>query len=84
MVQLINNIYKKLVKKYNDLLAEKQKLNKEVRTEPVVNEATINRKNISDDLELNSVKDSTVRAEPEDTRIKSIGRKIIKNKNSTI
>ena len=68
----------KAVKKYNDLLAEKQKLNKEVRTEPVVNEATINRKNISDDLELNSVKDSTVRAEPQDTRIKVSEERLLK------
>ena len=68
----------KAVKKYNDLLAEKQKLNKEVRTEPVVNEATINRKNISDDLELNSVKDSTVRAEPEDTQLKISEERLLK------
>ena len=68
----------KAVKKYNDLLAEKQKLNKEVRTEPVVNEARINRKNISDDLELNSVKDSTVRAEPEDVRIKVSEERLLK------
>ena len=57
---------------------EKQKLNKEVRTEPVVNEARINRKNISDDLELNSVKDSTVRGEPEDTRIKVSEERLLK------
>tara|TARA_R110000824_G_scaffold148951_1_gene318973 strand:+ start:2224 stop:3645 length:1422 start_codon:yes stop_codon:yes gene_type:complete len=73
---------KKLVadarKKYNELLAEKQKLNQETRTEPVVNEATINRKNISDDLELNSVKDSTVRAEPQDTRIKVSEERLLK------
>ncbi len=65
-------------KKYNELLAEKQKLNQETRTEPVVNEATINRKNISDDLELNSVKDSTVRAETEDTRIKVSEERLLK------
>ena len=65
-------------KKYNELLAEKQKLNQETRTEPVINEATINRKNISDDLELNSVKDSTVRAEPEDTRIKVSEERLLK------
>jgi hypothetical protein len=65
-------------KKYNELLAEKQKLNKETRTESVVNEATINRKNISDDLELNSVKDSTVRAEPEDVRIKVSEERLLK------
>lgn len=68
----------KAVKKYNDLLAEKQKLNKEVRTEPVVNEARINSKNISDDLELNSVKDSTVRGEPEDIRIKVSEERLLK------
>ena len=65
-------------KKYNELLAEKQKLNQETRTESVVNEATINRKNISDDLELNSVKDSTVRAEPEDVRIKVSEERLLK------
>ena len=65
-------------KKYNELLAEKQKLNQETRTEPVVNEATINRKNISDDLELNSVKDSTARAESEDTRIKVSEERLLK------
>ena len=65
-------------KKYNELLAEKQKLNQETRTEPVINEATINRKNISDDLELNSVKDSTVRAEPQDTRIKVSEERLLK------
>ena len=65
-------------KKYNELLSEKQKLNQETRTEPVVNEATINRKNISDDLELNSVKDSTVRAEPQDTRIKVSEERLLK------
>lgn len=65
-------------KKYNELLAEKQKLNQEIRTESVVNEATINRKNISDDLELNSVKDSTVRAEPEDVRIKVSEERLLK------
>ena len=73
---------KKLVadarKKYNELLAEKQKLNQETRTEPVVNEATINRKNISDDLELNSVKDSTAKAETEDTRIKVSEERLLK------
>ena len=53
-------------------------LNKEVRTEPVVNEATINRKNISDDLELNSVKDSTVRAEPQDTQLKISEERLLK------
>ena len=53
-----------LEKNIMNYLQKKQKLNQETRTEPVVNEATINRKNISDDLELNSVKDSTVRAEP--------------------
>ena len=65
-------------KKYNELLAEKQKLNQETRTEPVVNEATINRKNISDDLELNSVKDSTVRAEPKDTQLKVSEERLLK------
>ena len=65
-------------KKYNELLAEKQKLNQETRTEPVVNEATINRKNISDDLELNSVKDSTAKAETEDTRIKVSEERLLK------
>ena len=65
-------------KKYNELLAEKQKLNQETRTEPVVNEATINRKNISDDLELNSVKDSTARAESEDIRIKVSEERLLK------
>jgi len=65
-------------KKYNELLAEKQKLNQETRTEPVVNEATINRKNISDDLELNSVKDSTVRAEPKDTQLKISEERLLK------
>ena len=69
-------------KKYNELLAEKQKLNQETRTEPVINEATINRKNISDDLELNSVKDSTVRAEPEDTRIKVSEERLLKIRTS--
>ena len=44
----------------------------------MVNEATINRKNISDDLELNSVKDSTVRAEPEDVRIKVSEERLLK------
>ncbi len=65
-------------KKYNELLAEKQKLNQETRTEPVVNEATINRKNISDDLELNSVKNSTVRAEPKDTQLKVSEERLLK------
>ena len=65
-------------KKYNELLAEKQKLNKEVRTEPVVNEAKINNKKISDDLELNSVKDSTARGEPEDTQIKVSEERLLK------
>ncbi len=65
-------------KKYNELLAEKQKLNQETRHEPVVNEATINRKNISDDLELNSVKDSTAKAETEDTRIKVSEERLLK------
>jgi len=65
-------------RRYRELLAKKQKLNQETRTEPVVNEATINRKNISDDLELNSVKDSTVRAEPEDVRIKVSEERLLK------
>ena len=65
-------------RRYRELLAKKQKLNQETRTEPVVNEATINRKNISDDLELNSVKDSTVRAEPQDTRIKVSEERLLK------
>nr|BAR15361.1 putative internal virion protein D [uncultured Mediterranean phage uvMED] len=65
-------------KKYNELLTEKQKLNKEVRTEPVVNETKINSKKISDDLELNSVKNSTVRAEPQDTRIKISEERLLK------
>ena len=68
----------KAVKKYNDLLAEKQKLNKEVRTEPVVNDVNLNRKNISDDLELNSVKDSIVKAEPEDTQLKISEERLLK------
>lgn len=65
-------------KKYNELLAEKQKLNKEVRTEPVVNDVNLNRKNISDDLELNSVKDSIVKAEPEDTQLKISEERLLK------
>jgi len=65
-------------RRYRELLAKKQKLNQETRTEPVVNEARINNKKISDDLELNSVKDSTARGEPEDTQIKVSEERLLK------
>jgi len=65
-------------RRYRELLAKKQKLNQETRTEPVVNEARINNKKISDDLELNSVKDSTARGEPEDTQLKISEERLLK------
>jgi len=70
----------KWTRKYRELLAEREKLNDEVRTKVKTNDVNINRKKISDDIELNSLKDSVVKRDPaqQDLELKNSEERLVK------
>ena len=70
----------KWTRKYRELLAEREKLNDEARTKVKTNDVNINRKKISDDIELNSLKDSVVKRDPaqQDLELKNSEERLVK------
>ena len=70
----------KWTRKYRELLAEREKLNDEARTKVKTNDVNINRKKISDDIELNSLKDSVVKEDSaqQDLQLKNSEERLVK------
>ena len=71
---------KNAVKKYNDLLAERKKLEKTTKTEPVVTDPIVNRTKASKQIQVESTKKSVSDLEPtqQDSELNRVNERLIK------
>ena len=71
---------KNAVKKYNDLLAERKKLEKTTKTDPVVTDPIVNRTKASKQIQVESTKKSVSDLEPaqQDSELNRVNERLIK------